>query len=288
MAQSPQEWTVLSMLEWATDYFEQREVPSPRMSIEWLLADVLDIKRLELYMKFDRPLSPQELSELRPLVKRRAMHEPLQYITGHTDFMNVRLTVTPDVLIPRMETEQLVEIILDRHPSEEPHTVLDVGTGSGCIPIAIQKECASWQTYGIDISEDALTVAHQNAEANQVEVHWQQQDMRALDQAKLPDTFDIIISNPPYILESERENLEPQVEKYEPGLALFCDSPAQYYEPVIRFASDRLRKGGYLYLELHDQHADAIREKFEESSWKIEVISDYDSNPRFLLAERLS
>src|SRR5699024_8439922 len=119
MSKKVEEWTVLSMLEWATDYFEQKNIPDQRHSIEWLLAETLSIKRLDLYLKFDRPLSPGELNRLRPMVKRRAKHEPLQYIIGFTDFMNARISVNEDVLIPRIETEQLVELILDRHPAAE-------------------------------------------------------------------------------------------------------------------------------------------------------------------------
>ena len=125
------------MLEWATGYFRQKEVESPRLSIEWLLAHILDIKRLDLYLSYNRPLSPDELERLRPLVKRRAEHEPLQYITGSTEFLHTRIEVNNSVLIPRPETEQLTENILSAHPNEPPLKVLDVGTGSGCIAIAL-------------------------------------------------------------------------------------------------------------------------------------------------------
>lgn len=288
MAQAPQEWTVLSMLEWATAYFEQRQVPSPRMSIEWLLADVLEIKRLDLYMKFDRPLSGDELDILRPLVKRRAQHEPLQYITGYTDFMNVRLRVTPDVLIPRMETEQLVEIILDRHSNDQALTVVDLGTGSGCIPVSLKKERPNWEIHGLDISEEALSIAQENAELNDVIVTWHQHDILHLDPAKFPESIDILISNPPYVLEEERSNLEPQVVEYEPDLALYCKTPEQYYQPIAAFANEHLQIGGMVYFELHDQHGDKIQNYFPNNSWNFKLERDYDSNLRFLISERIS
>lgn len=156
MSKKVKEWTVLSMLEWATDYFEQKDIPDPRHSIEWLLAETLGIKRLDLYLKYDRPLSPDELDQLRPMVKRRAEHEPLQYIIGYTDFMNARISVDKSVLIPRIETEQLVEIILDQQSGTENKnlSVLDIGTGSGCIPIALKMECPDWKLSGIDISAE--------------------------------------------------------------------------------------------------------------------------------------
>ncbi|MGM0587720.1 MAG: peptide chain release factor N(5)-glutamine methyltransferase [Bacteroidota bacterium] len=287
MAQVPQEWTVLSMLEWATNYFQEHKVPSPRMSIEWLLADVLEIKRLELYMKFDRPLAPAELDELRPLVKRRAQHEPLQYITGHTDFMNVTLKVTPEVLIPRMETEQMVELILDQHDDNTQRTVVDLGTGSGCIPISLKKERPQWEVYGLDISTDALAIAQHNAQWNETKVHWIDHDIRNLASANLPPDIDILISNPPYVLEDERPDLEAQVANYEPELALFCDSPTEFYEPIISFAEKRVPNGGFLYLEIHNNHGEKIQQLLTDHGWKSKLQKDYDSNPRFLLAERI-
>ena len=159
MSRKVEEWTVLSMLEWGTDFFEEKNIPDPRHSIEWLLAETLDIKRLDLYLKFDRPLSPGELDNLRPMVKRRADHEPLQYIIGYTDFMNARIWVNEEVLIPRIETEQLVEIILDDQQADQELSVLDIGTGSGCIPVALKMERPNWDVFGIDISEGALRKA---------------------------------------------------------------------------------------------------------------------------------
>jgi release factor glutamine methyltransferase len=155
------------MLEWATVFFREKEIPSPRLSIEWLLAHVLDVRRLDLYLQFDRPLTAGELDRLRPLVKRRAAHEPLQYITGATDFYNLTLRVQPGVLIPRPETEQLVERMLRDHPGEEDLRMLDVGTGSGCIALAAKKERPGWQVTAIDISPAALRLAGRNASGEQ-------------------------------------------------------------------------------------------------------------------------
>jgi release factor glutamine methyltransferase len=149
------DWTVLRMLEWATGYFEQKRVPSPRLSIEWLLAHVLGVKRLELYLQFDRPLTAAELEWLRELVRRRARHEPLQYITGSTAFYHAEIMVTPAVLIPRPETEELVEMILNDHPSGK-RSLVDLGTGSGCIPIACKMERPDWEVSGVELFDEAL------------------------------------------------------------------------------------------------------------------------------------
>lgn len=277
-----QDWTVLSMLEWGTDYFKKRNIPDPRLSIEWLLAEVLQIKRLDLYLKFDRPLAHAELDDLRPLVKRRAAHEPLQYIVGHSNFMNARISVTPDVLIPRIETEQLVEIILDQHPPGSPLSVLDIGTGSGCIPIALKMERPVWDIFALDISAEALAIAEKNAVANEVEISFQKSDITEWDNLSLQDNFDIIVSNPPYILPEEKDTLELQVTDHEPALALFCESIEQMYGNVIDCAAAHLGNQGQLYLEIHERYSDIILSLFDPEKWSVSLHKDYENKPRFI------
>ena len=274
------------MLEWGTEFFKNKSVPDPRLSIEWLLAEVLDVKRLDLYLKFDRPLSPDELKQLRPLVKRRARHEPLQYITGYADFMNARLKVTPDVLIPRIETEQLVEIILDRHPEDSESTVLDIGTGSGCIPVALKMERPDWEITSIDISEEALNVARENAESNQVEIRFLQGDILHPDDLQLEPGYDIIVSNPPYVLRDEKEKLQKQVVEFEPGTALFADDLELIYRNIIRIAEQYLAKNGRLYVEIHESHADEILDLFDSQQWSTQRYKDYQEKDRFILAQK--
>ncbi|HYW35596.1 MAG TPA: peptide chain release factor N(5)-glutamine methyltransferase [Balneolaceae bacterium] len=277
-------WTVLSMLEWATDYFKQKNITDPRHSIEWLLADVLGIKRLDLYLAYDRPLSPDELDQLRPLVKRRAKHEPLQYITGYDDFLNTRVDLTPDVLIPRIETEQLVEIILDDHTDARGLSVLDVGTGSGCIPIALKKERPSWQISAMDISEDALEVAQKNAAQNEVEVTFVQGDLTQPGVWPLSGPFDLIVSNPPYILPEEKTMLAAQVKEYEPSQALFCNSIAEIYQPIIRGGLKYLQEEGDVYLEINESYPGEILSLFESQKWSCTLLKDYARKPRFITA----
>lgn len=286
MSKKVKEWTVLSMLEWATDYFKQKEIPDPRHSIEWLLAETLGVKRLDLYLKYDRPLSPAELDELRPLVKRRGKHEPLQYIIGFTDFMNARITVNEHVLIPRIETEQLTEIVLDRQAdrSDQPLSVLDIGTGSGCIPIALKMERPQWQVSGMDISPDALNIARQNAEDNEVEISFFEGDIMQPDSFITDGPLDLIISNPPYITPAEKETLEPQVRSYEPHRALFVKDMDAMYGQIIRYARQNLPGEGELYLEVHEQYAGRIAGLFDSDTWKVELQTDYDKKQRFLIA----
>lgn len=285
MSAHQNDWTVLTMLEWGSGYFEQKEVPSPRLSIEWLLADVLDIKRLDLYLDYNRPLGSDERDKLRPLVKRRARHEPLQYITGCSDFLGSRLVVSPEVLIPRMETEQLTEIILDNHPSTSELSILDIGTGSGCIAVLLKKERQTWDIHAIDISQEALKVAEQNAERLQTDIHFVRSDIKqnpgGLFEAH---SFDLIVSNPPYVLPSEKESLEKQVKDFEPSEALFCDDVEEAYQPIIDFSQEFLRKGGQLYLELNADYSEMISSLFDGQLWSCSVINDYDQNPRFIRA----
>lgn len=286
MSNKVKEWTVLSMLEWATDYFKEKNIPDPRYSIEWLLAETLNIKRLDLYLKFDRPLSPKELSELRPVIKRRAKHEPLQYIIGYTDFVNTHISVNPDVLIPRLETEQLVEIILDRHADEKnkAFSVLDIGTGSGCIPIALKMERPAWQLSGIDISPEALEIARSNAEQNEVDVTFLKGDILKPETISFDTSWDIIVSNPPYITPGEKGALEPQVRTYEPHQALFTDDMDRMYGNILHFAEKNLAPEGILYLELHEHFAGQIQQLFERKNWETELQKDYDKKDRFLIA----
>jgi len=286
MSTKVEEWTVLSMLEWATDFFKEKGIPDPRHSIEWLLAETLDIKRLDLYLKFDRPLSSDELDRLRPMVKRRAQHEPLQYIVGFTDFMNARIQVNEEVLIPRLETEQLVEIIVDAHAPEEPLSVLDIGTGSGCIPIALKMECPQWAVRGIDISEGALEVARSNADDNEVDITFDHGDILSPDSIDVDTPLDIIVSNPPYVKPDEKDLLEPQVKEYEPAEALFFDDLETMYGSIIKFAGQHLSQQGVLYLELHEKYSDEILDLFDRNSWSAQVQKDYDKKPRFIVAKR--
>lgn len=277
-------WSVLRMLEWATDYFEKKQVPNPRHSIEWLLADVLACKRLDLYLQYGRPLSPSELDRVRPLVKRRADHEPLQYITGSTNFMGCHIEVNPSVLIPRIETEQLVELLLESLPELEHKTInlLDIGTGSGCIPIAIKKMRPSWNCFGIDISEKALSLAEQNASTNDLDVSFIKADLFKLDKVETPDKgWDIIVSNPPYIGNSEKPSIEKQVTDYEPGLALFHENPLDVYRPIISYAH---QENASLFLELNDQLAEQILDISIASFPSAQLKQDLDKNLRFLIA----
>lgn len=270
------------MLEWATEYFRERNVEDPRLSIEWLLSEVLQVKRLDLYLQYDRPLAASELDQLRELVKRRARHEPLQYITGSTQFMDVTIHVDKRVLIPRIETEQLTDLLLEQTVAQKSRQfrMIDLGTGSGCIPIAVKKKRPDWDCFAIDISEGAIELARENARFNETDVRFQVQDLFEYI-SKPSGKWDIVISNPPYITESEKDELHEQVLKYEPEGALFYSDPIVLYEKIIQFAAANQAQ---LFLECNDKTANKVAE-IASNYYKDAVMKkDLDGNDRFVIA----
>ena len=286
MAQNKELWSVLRMLEWATEFFEQKQVKNPRLSIEWLLSDVLEVKRLDLYLLFDRPLSKEELDQIRPLIKRRANHEPLQYITGYTPFHNVEIDVNEHVLIPRMETEYLVEMILDDYKESDMLFVLDIGTGSGCIPIALKNEKENWSTAGFDVSEEAIQLALSNADKYEMELDLFQADLfeKVKEEVELP-FWEVIVSNPPYILPSEKDTLDEEVVNHEPHLALFTENTNHMFSTLEEFARKNLVKGGKIYLEINSAEWEKVLAIFSSNFWKSEARKDYDNHHRYIVAE---
>lgn len=285
MGSSKPVWTVLSMIKWATGYFQEKNIPDARQSIEWLLAEVLNTQRLNLYLQFDRPLSGGQLDQLRSLVKRRAKGEPLQYIIGHTEFMRASISVKPGVLIPRIETEQLVDLLLsrERYRSEEALNVLDIGTGSGCIPIALKLEKPNWRCYGCDISDASLNVAVANAKKNNVDITFFEADINDLEKhsGQLNKEWDIVISNPPYILPAEKSEMHKQVLEYEPEQALFHNRPLQLYRQIVSFS---LKNKASLYLECNDKTAADVLNICSMHFAYYELEKDLDGKDRFVIA----
>lgn len=272
-------WTVLRMLEWGTQWFADKNVASPRLSIEWLVASALHTKRLNLYVQFDRPFTSAELAIIRDFVKRRTRHEPLQYITGSTSFYNSEIKVAPGVLIPRPETEELVEHILNNH-DHKPTRILDIGTGSGCIAVALAKERPEWEVHGIDLSNDALEIARHNAESNSVAVKFANADLFRLHEMGTHQ-WDVIVSNPPYIHHDEAGELDPQVKNYEPAMALFCENRSSVYEHIAAYAQATLNEAGKLYFELHLEHEIEKEPFFCRDLCNVTIHSDMSDRRRF-------
>lgn len=280
--------TVLDVIKRSAEYLEGKRVDSPRLQIELLLSHVLKVPRLKLYLDFERKLTDAEVDTVRHLVKRRGEREPLQYLVGSTSFCGIEITVTPAVLIPRPETELLVEQAWEflRARESQPATVLDFGTGSGCIAIAIAQKFPSCEVHAIDASDEALTVARGNAERLRVGVMFHRG--RSVDDLPSPSAFNLIVSNPPYIPEPEIESLQPEVRDHEPRLALSGGADGlDCYRMIATQTRKRLTPDSRVMVELgHSQEA-AVRGLFEREGWAVErVVSDYSGTPRILIARR--
>lgn len=279
-------------MEWATVYLRQKQIDQPRLSIEWLLAHILQVPRLNLYLMFDRPLTSEELERLRPLIKRRAKHEPIQYITGTTSFLDYEFQVDPSVLIPRPETEELVERVLNdlANPSSlQPLRILDVGTGSGCIAISLAAKRPEWNISATDISKAALDVAASNAERIGVNVRFVEHDLMsdkewdALVGENAP-LFDAIVSNPPYIFPDEAPSMDPQVKDHEPHLALFHQDPVHLISHLIRKAREHLQPNGSLYIELNPRFGESALNIALEHFNSAHLKADLSGRHRFLIS----
>ena len=217
-------WTILKLIRWTEARFKKEGLPTPRLDAEVLLAESLGMDRVGLYTHFDQPLQPAELTRFKKLIRRRMAHEPLTYITGKREFWSLPFKVTPDVLIPRPETEGLVEealrLLADPERCGRGGRILEIGTGSGAIIIALAKELPSASLVATDFSEKALALARENAAAIGVgeRIQFLHGDLFAPLERESP--FDLILSNPPYISRSEFASLAPEVRDFEPRIAL--------------------------------------------------------------------
>ncbi len=271
-------WTLLRLLRWTTNFFDEKGIDNPRLDAELLLAHCLELDRVGLYLNYDRPLSADELNVIRPLVKRRGQREPLQYLLGSTEFWSLKFKVTPDVLIPRGDTEILVEEALSH--AAETGSLLDVGTGSGAIVISLATELSEWQMTGLDISLQALHVARENIESHQLE---QQIELVEGNLAELPQQqYDLIVSNPPYIARSEWDGLMPEVRCFEPELALLAEENGLIcYRQLAGQALQRLNSGGWLLVEIGCHQATVVKELFSAAGLtNLFVRDDYSGQPR--------
>lgn len=261
------DWTIRSVLLWTTGHFEKKGVDSPRLTAEVLLAHVLGCDRIRLFMDLDRPLSRDELTAFRALIERRLSGEPSQYLTGRREFYGRTFHVDPRVLIPRPETELLVEAALRKVPKDAPARLLDVCTGSGCIAITLAAERPQAQVWATDVSADALEVARGNAERLSVQerVQFLQGDLLAPVPSAEP--FDVIVSNPPYIARAAIEGLSAEV-RQEPRLAL--DGGADGLDLVRRITAGArafLRPGGQLAMEIGEEQGAAVKGLFEAAGF---------------------
>ena len=269
---SNERWTVQKMLAWCTDYFKKKQIETAKLDAELLLAHALKIERIKLYVDFAKPLNTDELDIMHKYVKRRAAYEPVAYITGHKEFFSLDFIVTKDVLIPRPDTELLIEKALAA--DESPRTVLDYGTGSGCIAVTLAHFRPNWSITAVDISEQALAVARQNAEKHDVA------DRIIFKQVQSPsdinDSFDMLISNPPYIPSGRKEKMQKDVVDYEPHMALFAgEDGMSIYTQLINSVHTLVNPNGRIILETDPLVISPLHQSCETGGLRdIEIHSD--------------
>lgn len=263
--------------------YDPREIESMTRVI---FEDVLLWKPVDIVMRDQEPLPSFFDTKLDGIIDRLLRHEPLQYILGKARFHGHSFAVTPATLIPRPETEQLVDMIVDQNPGSDLR-VLDIGTGSGCIAISLARALKFAQVTATDISPQALAVAQQNAAALKTRVSFVQQDILTTQAPR--EAWDIIVSNPPYITMSERSAMERNVLDYEPGSALFVpdDNPMLYYRPIAAYASLALASAGRLYLEINRAMGSQVVQTLQQAGLKnIQLHNDFNGNPRFATATK--
>ena len=257
---------------------------------DWLLRTVMEhVKgwdRVELVLRADKEVSDFTIGRVNEAVDRLVAGEPVQYIYGDTYWYGMQLKVTPDVLIPRPETEELVDLIVKDNPQSDLH-VLDVCTGSGCIAVALAKTLKFPEVSAIDISDAALKVASENASMQKVKIDLRKADALALPDLK--DEFDLIVSNPPYVMESEKKDMDKNVLDHEPHIALFVpdSDPLKFYTAIADFAMNALKDNGRIYFELNPLTADTLADNMRKQGWNdVQLLPDMHSRIRFLTARK--
>ena len=270
--------------------YDRREAAS----LSWLsISHIFKIERAEYLNLKDTEIPADKYESLLNILGELKTAKPLQYVIGETEFYGLTFKVNPSVLIPRPETEELVDwIISDIRNSKTPIKglkIIDIGTGSGCIPISLKKNLAENQLFALDVSHEALDVSKQNAVLNQTEVNFIQGDILNLLNKEIKDEkFGIIVSNPPYVTEAEKQQMQPNVLEYEPHLALFVpnDDPLIFYRAIADFALKHSNKNGYLYLEINENMGGETVQLLRQMGFKnIELRQDLSGKDRMIKSQ---
>jgi len=276
-------WLVIDLINWAESYFKEKGIENPRGEIEWILCSVLNCGKLEVYLRFEEPLSSNQLNKLRSFVKRRLKNEPLQHITGSCSFYGRKYFVNKHVFIPRPETERLIDIALDKMKKIPNPLIIDIGTGTGCIAITLAIEIKDSNVTGIDISKDALNNAKYNLEHfNRKNVFFHELDF--LNEIKI-DKADLLISNPPYITLNEYNSLDKQIRDFEPSIALTDRKDGLiFYKRFAELAQSLVKPSGWMILEVGaGGHPKKVESIFRDHGFcNIEIINDYNGDNRVI------
>lgn len=283
-------WTVTAVLQWTTEHFKKNRIPTPRLDAELLMAHVLKTDRVGVYTRYDRPLDSEERRMFRERINRRLKHEPIAYITGHREFFSLDFLVCPGVLIPRPDTEVLVEKALEMRKSfgEQKIYVLDIGTGSGNIAVSLASRMSSDKITACDLSGQAISIAKENArrlKTNSIE--FLQGNLFAPVRGK---QFDMIVSNPPYIDRGEYKTLEADIRNFEPKMALDGGYDGlDFYRRIIGESKIHLKKDGIILLEIGAFQADAVINIFAASASVnyCQTQKDYAGHNRVIVGQKV-
>ncbi|WP_163326125.1 peptide chain release factor N(5)-glutamine methyltransferase [Draconibacterium mangrovi] len=255
--------------------------------IQMIMNSVLGLSYTQMILEKDRVLESSETDQIKAIVERLKTHEPIQYILGVAEFYGLELNVQPGVLIPRTETEELVDwICKTKIPASAK--ILDIGTGSGCISLALKNELPAAAVMTVDVSEKALSIATENAKKNGLDVSFEHTDILKWHERSWPQ-FDVIVSNPPYVMECEKKQMEANVLEYEPGLALFVSDtdPLIFYRTIAQFALKQLNENGYLFFEINENLGDEMVALVKQLGFKsIELRRDLNGKNRMLRCQK--
>ncbi len=233
--------------------------------VYYALQSILEYSRTDIVLRKDERIDEKKLDIIIDVLEKLKKDIPIQYILGETEFYGLKFKVTPDVLIPRPETEELVNLIIKENTKEDA-CIIDIGTGSGCIAISLKKNFQKSSTYALDISENALKIAKENARINNVDITFLEYDILSKEGTQSFPAFDVIVSNPPYILESEKQGMKANVTKNEPPLALFVpdDDPFKFYIAIAQFAIKHLKQKGFIYFEINENLSSELEISLKE------------------------
>lgn len=271
-------WTIQKLIEWGKDYLNKKNIESPRLNIELIICHALNLRRIQLYTNYDKPLLDKELIKIKKLLKRRVNREPIQYIIGETQFLDLNIICDKRALIPRPETEELVSIIISRNKTKNIENILDLGTGTGCIALALKKYFPHAKVTGLDISCDAISLARENSIYNSLDVQFIDVDMFDFTSN---EKYDIIVSNPPYVAFDEMNTMEPEL-IYEPQIALTDYSDGiSFYKKIVTKYLFNLSYAGEMYFEL-GYNSFLLLNNFLKGK-NHELIHDMNQKNRFLV-----
>lgn len=281
---------ILELLKSTEKQLRAAGVKSARREAEWLLTAILKTDRANLFLMREQRLQNDEQAKLEAFLARRINHEPLQYILGNCEFYGFDFAVSPAVLIPRPETELLVEKVVELASSLEAPRIIDLGTGSGCIAVSLAKLIPKAQLVATDISAAAIAVARSNAQRHQVSerIEFRLADMTQPIGLIDSENFDIVVSNPPYVLESEKSALQPEVNDWEPAAALYVeDNGLKFYRCIIDYSKQHLRAGGWVACEMASQRSTIIEKLFREADFRhVQIIQDLAGFERHVIGKK--